>query len=131
MQLRNVPVNYIDQEIKLDLVADCIYKYAFTKQSISNQTSCAVGSEKAIKGPQTAEKIAKALKLMQNENLEVSIMAFCRKEEFLPELHVTDFWCVCDFGVKWTATAKAEGQDYGNLKKRKRTSPFLIMFEYF
>ena len=104
MQLRHVPITSVDESSsnELDLEADWIYKYAFSKPSISNQTSDAEGREKATKGPQTIEKIRKALEFMRNQHLEVPFIAFYRKEYVQPELTVNDLWRVYKFDEKWT-----------------------------
>ena len=104
MQLRHVPITSVDESSsnELDLEADWIYKYAFSKPSISNQSSNAEGRVKASKGPQTIEKIRKALEVMRNQHLEVPFIAFHRKEYVQLELTVNDLWRVQKFDEKWT-----------------------------
>ena len=104
MQLRHVPITSVDESSsnELDLEADRIYKNAFSKPSISNQSSNAEGRVKASKGPQTIEKIRKALEFMRNQHLEVPFIAFHRKEYVQLELTVNDLWRVQKFDEKWT-----------------------------
>lgn len=125
MQLRNVPITSVEEgSSELDMEADWIYKHAFSKASISKQVSrmlleddntglylyistraqenFADARDKVMKGPQTVEKIRKALEFMRNQHFEVPFITFYRKEYVSPELSINDLWRVYKFDEKWT-----------------------------
>ena len=103
MQLRHVPLTSVEEGTsELEMEAEWIYKHAFLKPSISTQDGTAEGREKVRKGPQTVEKIRKALEFMRNQHLEVPFIAFYRKEYVQPDLNINDLWRVYKFDEKWT-----------------------------
>ncbi|KAK4008393.1 hypothetical protein OUZ56_013534 [Daphnia magna] len=121
MQLRNVPISSVDEgSAELDLEAEWIYKHAFSKPSISNQEGNADGREKVVKGPQTVEKIRKALEFMRNQHFEVPFIAFYRKEYVLPELSVNDLWRVYKFDEKWTQLQTRKKNMMGLFRKMQK-----------
>ena len=67
-----------------------ISKTIFNPSIIIVKDGSAGGREKVIKGPQTVEKIRKALEFIRNNHFEVPFIAFYRKEYVLPELSVND-----------------------------------------
>ena len=79
-----------------------ISKTIFNPSIIIVKDGSAGGREKVIKGPQTVEKIRKALEFIRNNHFEVPFIAFYRKEYVLPELSVNDLWRVYKFDEKWT-----------------------------
>ena len=102
MQLRHVALAPCKEDsTELTLEAEWIYKHAFVKPTISNQQG-SEGREKTRKGPQTVEKIRKALEFMRVHHFEVPFIAFYRKEYVQPDLSVTDLWRVYHFDEKWT-----------------------------
>ena len=102
MQLRHVPITSVEEgSTELDSEAEWIYKHAFVKPAISTQDG-GEGREKTRKGPQTVEKIRKALEFMRNQLLEVPFIAFYRKEYVQPDLNINDLWRVYKFDEKWT-----------------------------
>jgi transcription elongation factor SPT6 len=55
-----------------------------------------------IKGPQTVEKIRKALELIRNQHFEVPYIAKNLKEYFLPEFSANNLRTVSKFDEEWT-----------------------------
>lgn len=111
MQLRDVPITAVPENSnELEEEAEWIYKQAFTKSAVSNQTSSHRGgggddewgvSESERKPPSCVGKIKQALDFMRNQQLEVPFIAFYRKEYVQPELNINDLWKVYKFDSKW------------------------------
>ena len=104
MQLRVVPVTPVPAgSDELDQEAEWIYKQAFLKPTISVQDAHLndEAKERARKGPQTVDKIKKALDFIRNQHFEVPFISFYRKEYVLPELNINDLWKVYKFDGKW------------------------------
>ncbi|XP_017064106.1 transcription elongation factor SPT6 [Drosophila eugracilis] len=101
MQLRQVPVTPVPEgSHELDLEADWIYKYAFCKQTVSEQEK-AENREKLRKPPTAVNKIKQTLEFIRNQQLEVPFIAFYRKEYVKPELNIDDLWKVYYFDERW------------------------------
>ncbi|XP_043252749.1 transcription elongation factor SPT6-like isoform X2 [Colletes gigas] len=104
MQLRSIPITpTAEGSDELDLEAEWIYKQAFCQPTISVQDAHLneEAKERAKKGPQTVNKIKKALDFMRNQNFEVPFISFYRKEYVLPELNINDLWKIYKFDTKW------------------------------
>ncbi|KAH8341802.1 hypothetical protein KR074_006796 [Drosophila pseudoananassae] len=101
MQLRQVPVTPVPEgSHELDEEADWIYRFAFCKQTVSEQEK-ADNREKLRKPPTAVNKIKQTLEFIRNQQLEVPFIAFYRKEYVKPELSIDDLWKVYYFDERW------------------------------
>lgn len=101
MQLRQVPVTPVPEgSHELDDEADWIYRFAFCKQTVSEQEK-ADNREKLRKPPTAVNKIKQTLEFIRNQQLEVPFIAFYRKEYVKPELNIDDLWKVYYFDERW------------------------------
>ncbi|XP_030381643.1 transcription elongation factor SPT6 [Scaptodrosophila lebanonensis] len=101
MQLRQVPVTPVPEgSHELDEEADWIYRFAFCKQTVSEQEK-ADNREKMRKPPSAVNKIKQTLEFIRNQQLEVPFIAFYRKEYVKPELHIDDLWKVYYYDERW------------------------------
>lgn len=105
MQLRDVPITAVPENSnELEEEADWIYKQAFLKNPVSQQSTrddddYDSGTER--KPHSCIGKIKQALDFMRNQQLEVPFIAFYRKEYVQPELNINDLWKVYKFDAKW------------------------------
>ncbi|KAH8293318.1 hypothetical protein KR018_001078 [Drosophila ironensis] len=101
MQLRQVPVTAVPEgSHELDDEADWIYRFAFCKQTVSEQEK-ADNREKMRKPPTAVNKIKQTLEFIRNQQLEVPFIAFYRKEYVKPELNIDDLWKVYYYDERW------------------------------
>lgn len=101
MQLRQVPVTpVLEGSHELDDEADWIYRFAFCKQTVSEQEK-ADSREKLRKPPTAVNKIKQTLEFIRNQQLEVPFIAFYRKEYVKPELNIDDLWKVYYYDERW------------------------------
>ncbi|XP_068143543.1 transcription elongation factor SPT6 [Drosophila tropicalis] len=101
MQLRQVPVTAVpDGSHELDDEANWIYRFAFCKQTVSEQEK-ADNREKMRKPPTAVNKIKQTLEFIRNQQLEVPFIAFYRKEYVKPELNIDDLWKVYYYDERW------------------------------
>ncbi|TDG44583.1 hypothetical protein AWZ03_008989 [Drosophila navojoa] len=101
MQLRQVPVTPVPEgSHELDDEADWIYRFAFCKQTVSEQEK-ADNREKMRKPPTAVNKIKQTLEFIRNQQLEVPFIAFYRKEYVKPELNIDDLWKVYYYDERW------------------------------
>jgi Helix-turn-helix DNA-binding domain of SPT6 len=106
MQLRQIPVVKLPKDSpELDEEAEWIFRHAFCKGPISNQTD---GDASRKKGPGMVPKIKKTLEYMRCENFEVPFIAFYRKEYTHPELNINDLWRIYKFDEKVIVTPAAQ-----------------------
>lgn len=103
MQLREIPITSVPEDSnELTEEAEWIYKQAFVKATVSNQTPNAENWERNQRKPQsTVAKIRQALDFMRNQQLEVPFIAFYRKEYVQPELTINDLWKVYNYDGRW------------------------------
>ncbi|XP_017852674.1 transcription elongation factor SPT6 isoform X2 [Drosophila busckii] len=121
MQLRQVPVTPVPEgSQELDDEANWIYRYAFCKQTVSEQEK-ADSREKSRKPPTAVNKIKQTLEFIRNQQLEVPFIAFYRKEYVKPELTIDDLWKVYYFDERWCQL---------NERKRKLKQLFEKMRQY-
>ncbi|EDW66387.1 transcription elongation factor SPT6 [Drosophila virilis] len=101
MQLRQVPVTAVPEgSHELDDEANWIYRFAFCKQTVSEQEK-ADNREKMRKPPTAVNKIKQTLEFIRNQQLEVPFIAFYRKEYVKPELNIDDLWKVYYYDERW------------------------------
>ncbi|XP_034489678.1 transcription elongation factor SPT6 isoform X1 [Drosophila innubila] len=101
MQLRQVPVTPVPEgSHELDDEANWIYRFAFCKQTVSEQEK-ADNREKMRKPPTAVNKIKQTLEFLRNQQLEVPFIAFYRKEYVKPELNIDDLWKVYYYDERW------------------------------
>ncbi|KAH8266384.1 hypothetical protein KR038_000011 [Drosophila bunnanda] len=101
MQLRQVPVTpVLEGSHELDDEADWIYRFAFCKQTVSEQEK-ADNREKLRKPPTAVNKIKQTLEFIRNQQLEVPFIAFYRKEYVKPELNIDDLWKIYYYDERW------------------------------
>lgn len=102
MQLRDVPVTSVSESSnEIEIEAEWIYKQAFNKPTISNQSTPGSEQYTARKPSSAVGKIKQALDFMRNQHLEVPFIAFYRKEYVQPELTVNDLWKVYKWDARW------------------------------
>ncbi|KAH8387846.1 hypothetical protein KR093_009870 [Drosophila rubida] len=101
MQLRQVPVTPVPEgSHELDDEASWIYRFAFCKQTVSEQEK-SDNREKMRKPPTAVNKIKQTLEFLRNQQLEVPFIAFYRKEYVKPELNIDDLWKVYYYDERW------------------------------
>ncbi|KAH8396371.1 hypothetical protein KR222_009297 [Zaprionus bogoriensis] len=101
MQLRQVPVTSVPEgSHELDDEANWIYRFAFCKQTVSEQEK-ADNREKMRKPTTAINKIKQTLEFIRNQQLEVPFIAFYRKEYVKPELNIDDLWKVYFYDERW------------------------------
>lgn len=121
MQLRQVPVTAVPEgSHELDDEANWIYRFAFCKQTVSEQEK-ADNREKMRKPPTAINKIKQTLEFIRNQQLEVPFIAFYRKEYVKPELNIDDLWKVYFYDERWCQL---------NERKRKLKQLFEKMRQY-